>query len=98
MTTTRWVQHILNKEGEKWAVLGELPVQWIVQQGEGMIPSILPKLEYRLCDPPEQWEDVTDSYKSLDGAGTASLLVDERFSYIDGMHHGPAFIVERKVS
>ncbi len=57
--TKRYVQHI-SGVGKKWELLGEAPVTllgWSVE--ESGLSLYLPKSEYRLCDPPEQWVDVT---------------------------------------
>lgn len=67
MSTPQWVQHI-SGQGEKWEVSslrltvdGDPTVQWLVKDPvhKGYL-HYLPRSEYRLCDPPEQWEDVTD--------------------------------------
>lgn len=60
--TQRWVQHI-SGQGEKWEVLSEYPHGWKVPVPSGLAmghETWLPKSEYRLCDPPEVWEDVTE--------------------------------------
>ena len=68
---SQWVQHI-SGQGEKWEVDESMP-KWMsapytVQPEEWFVKSnissvgghLLPKSEYRLCDPPEVWEDVTE--------------------------------------
>ena len=55
MGETRWVQHI-SRQGQKWKLTCEGPSDsacWYVG------PYALPKSEYRLCEPPERWVDVT---------------------------------------
>jgi len=44
--------------------------------------------------PGEVWEDVTAIYKER--LTPLRLRDDERVTWIDGLHHGPAFIIERK--
>lgn len=59
----QYVQHI-SGVGEKWELDGkrsdeyESGIDWCVKaKNEGL--HFLPKSEYRLCDPPERWVDVT---------------------------------------
>lgn len=63
----QYVQHI-SSTGPKFPVLNERPSwlkdgrgvsehEWLVQ---GISQHLLPKSEYVLCDPPEQWIDVTN--------------------------------------
>ena len=58
---TRYVQH-LSGQGAKWEVLvpPDYPdsVDWAVRD-PSRGPRYLPKSEYRLCEPPERWVDVT---------------------------------------
>ena len=60
---TQWVQHI-SGQGEKWEVAG-IPhpldqVEWQVYMKKPHHSCHwLPKSEYRLCEPPEVWVDVT---------------------------------------
>lgn len=44
----------------------------------------------------EEWEDVTINFKGLSGAKTIHLDHNERFLYIDCIHNGPYFIIQRK--
>ena len=61
----QWVQHI-SGQGEKWVIRdieGSFPDEWCVWAKSAEVKSKihwLPKSEYRLCDPPEEWEDVTE--------------------------------------
>ena len=60
---TRWVQHI-SGQGLKWAIDERIadgdPDIWMVSQGGAHDRRMyVPKLEYRLCEPSEQWVDVT---------------------------------------
>jgi hypothetical protein len=55
----QYVQHI-SGQGEKWLVEGENNFGWIIGDKAGHhYVATLPKSEYRLCDPPEVWQDVT---------------------------------------
>lgn len=58
----QWVQHI-SGQGEKWEVVADNPgnpYQWWVRSGPTPCGwHYLPKSEYRLCEPPEVWRDVT---------------------------------------
>lgn len=57
----RLVQHI-SGQGEKWAVVDSTQNGWKVRIPEGLAmgsESWFPKSEYVLCDPLEEWEDVT---------------------------------------
>ncbi len=63
MKEKKWVQHI-SGQGEKWEVVSEdfatnsLEWQVYMKQMQGTY-HWLPKSEYRLCEPPEVWRDVT---------------------------------------
>ncbi len=72
MESKKWVQHI-SGQGEKWGVLGEYPYGWKVPvppgKGQGG-ETWFPKSEYTICDPPEEWKDVTSqvyTYESVLG-------------------------------
>ena len=69
---SRWVQHISGL-GAKWEVSDLLRPLWmrdgiVVSENEWLVlhasskapVHLLPKSEYVLCDPPEQWENVTE--------------------------------------
>lgn len=61
MERKQWVQHI-SGQGEKWKVLKDDDrLTWCVHKDEDLQCGFfyLPKSEYRLCDPPEVWRDVT---------------------------------------
>lgn len=59
MTTPRWVQH-KSGIGEKWQVTAEYPTTFDCTARPLPATSIiLPKSEYVLCPPTEQWSDVT---------------------------------------
>lgn len=74
MNKKQWVQHI-SGQGEKWLVVyGGDPIDWMVlcKATDGERNRALPKSEYRLCDPPEVWRDVTgecrvDDYSNRSG-------------------------------
>lgn len=60
MNEKKWVQHI-SGQGEKWEVWKEVDLFWNVYQKLIGGPTLyFPKSEYRPCDPPEEWEDVTE--------------------------------------
>ena len=44
----------------------------------------------------DPYQDVTQEYALCDGATEITLLRGEHFTYINCIHNGPAFIVERK--
>lgn len=60
---SQWVQHI-SGQGEKWPVESEDSYGYQVDKGDKRcgfgVAYDLPKSEYRLCDPPERWVDVTE--------------------------------------
>lgn len=67
----QWVCHI-SGQGEKWLVVyGGDPIDWMVlcKATDGERNRALPKSEYRLCDPPEVWRDVSSECEvSKEGA------------------------------
>ena len=60
MSEKRYVQHVSGK-GETYRVIGEVLRAWsVVMVGDTALTNWnLPKVDYLLCDPPEQWVDVT---------------------------------------
>ena len=56
----RWVQHV-SGQGEKLKIYGRSDFAWCVSRAGGIDQALyyLPLSEYRLCDPPEAWKDVT---------------------------------------
>ena len=58
---SQWIQHI-SGEGRIFEVWGQTTASWRVQAPNGSPIGLydLPLEEYRLCDAPEVWEDVTD--------------------------------------
>lgn len=70
----QYVQHISGR-GEKWKVVhnDNDPFMWIAKSPEECRNNfLLPKTEYHLCEPPEEWENVTgacevDSYSNSVG-------------------------------
>lgn len=46
--------------------------------------------------PVEELENVTALYKDACGRRSLSVGYYDQFTYIDGIHHGPAFVVERR--
>ncbi|MFN3075369.1 MAG: hypothetical protein ABT940_00535 [Alphaproteobacteria bacterium] len=77
---TQWVQHI-SGQGEKWEVSydDKHTSQWGVQVGTGIRQYYhwLPKSEYRLCEPPEVWVDVTDGVTVQSGRSKTTGLSSE---------------------
>lgn len=62
--STQYVQHI-SGQGEKWEVTDEQETVFVVKgvyRNNRTILScpVLPKSEYRLCEPPERWVDITE--------------------------------------
>lgn len=106
---SQWVQYKNDPNGKKWELSDnqwnkEARLTWIVAPYEAENEIIaLPRSEYVLVSPPEQWEDITEKcYVSPTGFircdGRLLEYANSRFTKIDGMHNGPAFIVERKRS
>lgn len=68
MNKKQWVQHI-SGQGEKWLVVyGGDPIDWMVlcKATDGERNRALPKSEYRLCEPPEVWRDVSEGVTEKD--------------------------------
>lgn len=60
MSEKQWVQHI-SGQGEKWKILFDNPYQWVAKNTQSTLGyHLLPKSEYRLCDTPQVWRDVTE--------------------------------------
>ena len=94
---------------EKYTECGEWCV---IAKDDGVRAKIhwLPKSEYKECEPLEEWEDVSrDCYVTFStlleeykvvciGHNRQHLYEAEgyRLRKIDGLHNGPAFIVERR--
>jgi len=111
MAEKKWVQHI-SGQGEKWVVHEDKGAVWYVfpkclTQGN----AVLPKSEYLLCSPPEQWVDVTAECKVDTLENQCSLVRNSesvttwggyRFRKINAKEHSVAhnmyFIVEKKVT
>jgi hypothetical protein len=101
----QYVQHI-SGQGKKWEVHTEYPDYWLVYTGlDHPVCFVYPKSEYRLCEPPEEWEDVTDEYTvnggrviSYNGEGYQCIRSSDRIRKINHLHNGPCFIIERKKS
>lgn len=77
MDKKQYVCHI-SGQGEKWEVFNDPcdpdDIDWQVKSREGNNCHYLPKSEYRLCDPPEVWRDVTETVKL--GGKLSCLLYD----------------------
>lgn len=107
----QYVQHISGK-GEKWEVCSRCAHGWnIYGSNDKYRVYYVPDIEYALCDPPEEWEDVTAECEEdvhVNGfhvvfhkmrEGSSSVKGDNyRIRKIDHIHNGPAFIIERKNS
>lgn len=52
----KYVQHI-SGQGEKWKVERDENYTW--RATNTRILTDLPKSEYKICTPPEEWEDIT---------------------------------------
>ena len=65
MKLRRYVRHV-SGQGKRWALkdslLNDMADEhfeyWVAEAGQCK-EYHLPRCEYRLCDPPEEWEDVT---------------------------------------
>lgn len=78
MNLKQWVQHVSGK-GEKWEVSEECVHTWCVYSKQTNGKCVLPKSEYVRCDPPEEWENVTENcYEVTDRLSTEQ-------SYIGGI-------------
>ncbi len=118
---SRWVQHKKDPNGRKWEVISTYGDGFNVSDRATGSSHRLPRDEYVIVDPPEQWEDVTaefsatknwpsEAYSKSNGiCGEEDRNMywvpceqhhtgDLRLRKIDGLHNGPAFIVERKRS
>ena len=127
---SQWVQHISGKGEKWEVVKDNTSIGWmregcepqrefewcvyVDRSGMKLPAHLLPKSEYRLCDPPEEWEDVTGTveesptpgnYKCghIDIVGVTGAGKDYRLTKML-LEHGPtatqrwAFIVERRKS
>lgn len=64
MNEKQWVQHI-SGQGEKWEYLKDTPFdEFCVYSKKRTTQHYLPKSEYRFCDPPETWLDVTSECRT----------------------------------
>ncbi len=70
--SSQWVQHI-SGQGEKWKVVEARYTgtnTWMAKNADVENDNVdllyLPKSEYRLCEPPEQWVDVTEQVTLAD--------------------------------
>lgn len=103
MNKTRWVQHI-SGQGEKyevercyeyWEVSDNRQDSWYLR---------LPLKEYILCDPPEEWEDVTSQVYTHESVLGLMKTLNHRLRRVrcakaTGFDNPDwAFIVERKRS
>ncbi len=79
MSNKKWVQHI-SGQGEKWEVDDECHYDgcWSVFKKKGRLTDhyFLPLSEYRLCEPPEEWEDVTFQTRVVHHGEHSGLVCD----------------------
>ena len=109
---SQWVQSKYSKDATKFEASDDNTFQWKLRHGqEGYKEHWVPKSEYILCDPPEVWEDVTNTCYSADRErtvfhteGTKLVLATEegyRLRKVQIVLLGSdrwAFIVEKKKS
>lgn len=90
-----WVQHV-SGQGVRWKVIADRPLEWRVAitgtDGSGDF-HCLPKSEYRECDPPVPWKDVTEEYADHDGSRGIFAGPSDVFRYQSGV-----FRIMRRVS
>lgn len=96
MKEKRWVQHI-SGQGEKWELDGDGEIDgyaWGVEKEvNGKRQTyFLPKSEYRLCDPPEVWNDIGTRYVEM------VYVHDHQGNREDGVFRVKVEHVEKKVS
>ncbi len=102
---SQWVQHI-SGQGEKhrvsildmpdWAYAVDVPTVTGTRQW------YLPKSEYRLCEPPEQWVDVTaeceaDEYSNPNGRFISIIHNRQRNVLAEPLEHLPGVFRLRKI-
>lgn len=109
----QYVCHI-SGQGEKWEVGSEYQESWRIHTNAYSPDLYLPKSEYRICDPPEVWRDVTELCEI---SRTGDVIRDGKFvlgskgyrfrkvevnligpNYQYGCKKAWAFIVEQKVT
>ncbi len=92
---SQWVQH--KNGGEKFELLGKDDLEFTYEVSSARHVSYsLPKSEYRPCDPPEIWEDVTEECEFSptfnkgalmhygNGSERVTLMIAELFKKDDG--------------
>lgn len=114
----QYVQHI-SGQGEKWKLRdckyneNNNNKTWVIDAEFNISSNCmeLPRSEYKICTPPEEWEDVTNDCefnddlhhlvceKSRAVAGQyVGIVPHYRFRKIDGCYRGSCFIVEKRKS
>lgn len=97
----QWVQH-MSGIGEKWELAIQTGIEdshiWAVQYPGKMLPVYFPKSEYILCEPPNEWEDVTDEYQAYHHTTFMAVREGDRLIYQDGLINGPHFVIQRNKS
>jgi len=80
---TRYVQHV-SGQGKKWRLASttyndRAQHDWSVEGEFTEENHYLPKSEYRLCEPPERWREITESCQTVNriGAEQGSMLEDQ---------------------
>ena len=100
---SKWVQHI-SGQGQKWEVENDIDTfEYQVHSKDKRLTMFhyFPTSEYVPCAPPEEWEDVTAECE-VSPTGFITLngrpleYANFRFTKIDHLHNGPAFIIERR--
>lgn len=80
----QYVQHI-SGQGEKWEVYNENGEVYMCESARSTQGVYLPKSEYRLCDPPEVWRDVTSECRvEVIGAKMPAFIETGHFLTHDG--------------
>lgn len=92
MDEKKYVQHI-SGQGAVWEVHSHNTYEWNVKPAQGDKCSVfheLPKSEYKLCDPPEQWVQVTEGIdigRYEDDAFTLPTTYGSLNKYLYVTHH-----------
>lgn len=86
MNKKQYVQHV-SGQGQKWALEEHQGTKWAswvaahTEPGGGML--YLPKSEYRICDPPEVWRDVTERCEITQTGLLRMVNDDKTHTYIN---------------
>jgi hypothetical protein len=83
MSDKQWVQHV-SGQGEKFRVDDSNPFCWEIFVSDMVQNCWVPKSEYRLCDRPDRWVDVTNDCLvnwSVTRAGTDTAVKVFSFTF-----------------